>query len=123
PKPARAEATPRTALVPTTAAVWARAAGEQVYPRLEKRAVDLARAARAFHWPLEFPDIMAAGGFDAVLGNPPWDRIKLQEKEFFAAPAPEIAEAPNAAERKRKIDALQDAPEGSRDRALFLEWE
>ncbi len=26
---------------------------------------------------------MAAGGFDAVLGNPPWERIKLQEQEFF----------------------------------------
>ncbi len=122
-KPAGAEATPRTTLVPTTAAVWARATGGQVYGPLEGRAVDLARAARAFHWPLEFPDVIASGGFDAVLGNPPWDRIKLQEKEFFAARAPEIAEAPNAAERKRRIEALERAPDGSRDRVLFLEWE
>ena len=55
--------------------------------------------ARAFHWPLEFPDVMAAGGFDVVLGNPPWERIKLQEQEFFASRDPEIAQAPNAAAR------------------------
>jgi hypothetical protein len=46
---------------------------------------------------LEFSDIMATGGFDVVLGNPPWERIKIQEQEFFAAREPEIAEAPNAA--------------------------
>jgi hypothetical protein len=38
-----------------------------------------------FHWPLEFPDVMANGGFDVVLGNPPWERIKIQEQEFFAS--------------------------------------
>ncbi len=123
PKAAGAEATARTSLVPTTAAVWGRATDGQVYPPLEGRALDLAQAARAFHWPLEFPDVMAAGGFDAVLGNPPWDRIKLQEQEFFAARAPDVAEAPNAAERGRRILALQQAPAGSRDRLLFDEFE
>jgi len=123
PKPAGAEATPRTSLVPTTAAVWARAAGAQVFGPLEGRAVDLTRAARAFHWPLEFPYVMDAGGFDVVLGNPPWDRIKLQEQEFFAAVAPDVAAAPNAAERSRRIAALQQAPDGSRDRLLFERFE
>ena len=123
PKPAGAEATPRTSLVPTTGAVWSRAAGGQVYGPLEGRAVDLARGARAFHWPLEFPDVMAAGGFDAVLGNPPWDRIKLQEQEYFAARAPEVAEAPNAAARTRAIGALRDAQPGSRERLLFEAFE
>ena len=36
------------------------------------------------------------GGFDAVIGNPPWDRIKLQQVEWFAARRPEIAPGPNA---------------------------
>jgi len=27
---------------------------------------------RAFHWFIEFPEVFAAGGFDAVLGNPPF---------------------------------------------------
>jgi hypothetical protein len=43
------------------------------------------------------------GGFDVVLGNPPWERIKLQEKEWFAARDTEIATAPNAAARKRRL--------------------
>ena len=33
------------------------------------------------------------GGFDVILGNPPWERVKLQEKEFFAGRDPEIANA------------------------------
>jgi hypothetical protein len=46
-------------------------------------------------------------GFDVVLGNPPWERIKLQEKEFFAERRPDIANAPNAAARRRMIEALK----------------
>ena len=33
-----------------------------------------------FHWPLEFPEVIAAGGFDLMVGNPPW--IKLQWNEL-----------------------------------------
>ena len=59
-----------------------------------------------FHWELAFPRIFARGGFDVVLGNPPWERVKLQEQEFFAKREPSIATARNAAERKRLIAAL-----------------
>jgi hypothetical protein len=48
------------------------------------------------------------GGFDCILGNPPWERVKLQEQEFFAARDPEVAGAPNAAARTRAIKALQE---------------
>ena len=30
---------------------------------------------RFFHWELEFPEVFADGGFDCVLGNPPWDKV------------------------------------------------
>jgi hypothetical protein len=66
---------------------------------------------------------MAAGGFDIVLGNPPWERIKLLEQEFFAARDPEIANAPNAAARNRLIARLKDADPGSRERGLYEEFE
>ena len=59
-----------------------------------------------FHWELAFPHVFARGGFDVVLGNPPWERVKLQEKEFFAKREPSIATARNAAERKKLIAAL-----------------
>jgi len=73
---------------------------------------------RWFHWHLEFPQIFTAatsdanpatgwsGGFDLVIGNPPWERVKLQEREWFATRRPEIAEAPNASARKQLISAL-----------------
>lgn len=70
-----------------------------------------------FHWHLAFPAVFDRGGFDVVLGNPPWERVKLQELEFFASRNPEIGEAPTAAARKKLIDALQDS-----DPFLSVEW-
>jgi hypothetical protein len=109
--------------IPTSAHVWDALGGHSAYDPLIGRAQDLAAATRAFHWPLEFPDVMAAGGFDAVLGNPPWERIKLQEQEFFASRDPEIAEAPNAAAREELIAALKKEEAGPRERALYEEFE
>ncbi len=73
----------------------------------------IAEEHRFFHWYLEFPEVFAKkhprvdGGFDCVLGNPPWERIKIQEKEFFKYRDPAVAGARNAAERNRKIKALK----------------
>lgn len=103
--------------VPTTAELWADEAQGDVR-KVRVAAAKAARQARAFHWPLEFPDVMQGGGFDVVLGNPPWERIKLQEQEFFAARSPEIASAPNKAARDRLVKALGDSPAGSAERAL-----
>jgi len=49
------------------------------------------------------------GGFDCVLGNPPWERIKIQEKEWFAERAPEIANASNASTRRKAIAELAES--------------
>jgi hypothetical protein len=70
-----------------------------------------------FHWHLQFPQVFAKGGFDVVLGNPPWERVKLQEQEFFASRHDEIANAPNAAARKKLIAALPES-----DPQLWKEW-
>ncbi|WP_411868818.1 Eco57I restriction-modification methylase domain-containing protein [Vulcanococcus limneticus] len=78
---------------------------------------------RFLHWHLAFPEAMQAGGFDCVLGNPPWERIKLQEKEFFAARSEAIATAPNKAARERLIQALRAAEASSADRQLVREFE
>ncbi len=49
--------------------------------------------------------------------NPPWERIKLQEQEFFAGTA--VADAPHAAARTKLIVDLGRAEPGTPDRALF----
>ena len=74
----------------TTAPLADHLDGAGVDPRDLALAESLSAEHRFFHWPLEFPEVFddrAAGGpgFDVVLGNPPWERIKLQEKEFFTA--------------------------------------
>lgn len=84
----------------------------RVHPQAVAQAGVLASRHAFFHWPLEFPEVFANGGFDVVLGNPPWERIKLQEQEFFAVRDQEIARAPTAAARKRLIRSLnQTNPE------------
>jgi len=70
------------------------------------RAETLTKEARVLHWPLKFVQVFARGGFDCVLGNPPWERIKLQEEEFFANENRLVAEAKNKAERTQRIDWL-----------------
>ncbi|MCY4399675.1 MAG: restriction endonuclease [Gemmatimonadetes bacterium] len=79
-------------------------------------ALGLAASERFLNWQVAFPGVWydwetkeLRGGFDAVIGNPPWDRMKLQQVEWFASRRPEIAMAPRAADRKRLIADLQKA--------------
>jgi len=57
-------------------------------PPDEARAIvgELTAEHRFFHWELEFPDVFAreASGFDAILGNPPWDTLQPLSKEYFS---------------------------------------
>lgn len=83
------------------------ASGRQDSQAAQAIARQMAAQYRFFHLAVSFPEVEAKGGFDVVLGNPPWERIKLQEKEWFAALRPDIAEARNAAARKKMIAALE----------------
>ena len=75
-----------------------------------KNALKRADAEHFLHWEIAFPTVWlgaADGGFDAIIGNPPWGRIKLQEVEWFAERRPDIAMATKAADRKKLIADLQ----------------
>ncbi len=62
---------------------------------------------RAKDWRAVFPAVFETGGFDCVIGNPPWERMKLQEREFFALSSPDIASAVSAADRRRLIARVE----------------
>ena len=97
------------AATPTSATLYLALTGETL-PASEQAKLASAQAAcrhaRVFHWPLAFPQVFAGGGFDCVLGNPPWERIKLQEEEFFATRHRDVFEAKNKAERSQRIQML-----------------
>ncbi len=65
------------------------------------------REARVFHWPLAFPQVFARGGFDVVLGNPPWDMLQLDPQEFFSVYDSEISDAQNMSKREALINKLE----------------
>jgi hypothetical protein len=93
----------------------------KVRPDEAERFTDIWTRARALideerflNWQLTFPGVWQnwasggrEGGFDAVIGNPPWDRIKLQQVEWFAARRPAIAKAQRASDRKGMIARLK----------------
>nr|WP_313634771.1 N-6 DNA methylase [Brevundimonas diminuta] len=104
-------------MVPTTADVRRQLAGQQVHGELYAAAMGISEGARLLHWPLSFPDVMIErGGFDVVLGNPPWEVVQLGEQEYFESRVPEIAEMKGAA-RKKAIAALVDTHPG-----IFAEY-
>jgi hypothetical protein len=77
---------------------------------------ELAAEERYLNWQVAFPGVWSnwesaelSGGFDAIIGNPPWDRMKLQQVEWFAARRREIALAQRAADRQRMVAALEAA--------------
>jgi N-6 DNA Methylase len=71
-----------------------------------------------FHWHLAFPEVFRLppgrpdeddrkgweGGFDCVLGNPPWEALQVEEQAYFAARDPEISQMVG----KRRKTAIQE---------------
>ncbi len=98
-----------TMLAPTQQELIQLRNGGELDARLVERVKELEKRLNFLHWELAFPRVFSGDnpGFDCVLGNPPWERIKLQEEEFFAALDPQIATAPNKAARQKLIDVLE----------------
>ncbi|MDN5749620.1 MAG: N-6 DNA methylase, partial [Pseudonocardia sp.] len=104
------------------------AAPQRTHDEIARLAAD--KQLRFFHWHLEFPEVFAVpdhggdeasgwtGGFSCVAGNPPWERVKIQDKEFFEAKGrDDIVAARTAAIRRRMIQDLQDE-----DPSLYAEY-
>ena len=103
----------------------AKAEEVEAFADILRDARQLIEEERFLNWQIAFPGVWQdwasaerKGGFDAIIGNPPWDRIKLQQVEWFAARKPEIALASRASDRKAMIVALDKAGD-----PLFAEYE
>lgn len=104
--------TPETeALVPTTRLLGLLLTGDVNLGEEDRKRVayaqDFCRRKKVFHWPVEFASVLAHGGFDCILGNPPWDKAKVEDKKWWAVRNPAIANAGKAADRKKMIGALE----------------
>jgi hypothetical protein len=88
-------------LLPTSSALFQLLQGNWTTQKVVDAANKLAQEKRFFHWALEFPEVFENGGFDCVLGNPPWELLQIAEKEFFATRDSAIANAQNKAARTK----------------------
>ncbi|MDP9313351.1 MAG: hypothetical protein M3R24_21140, partial [Chloroflexota bacterium] len=103
-----------------------------IAPWMKDEIQQLAQQYQFFHWYLAFPDVFHLpskeaeptsdvtgwiGGFDIILGNPPWDKFTVAEEEWFASRNPEIAATKGKSRREKLIKTLEE-----RDPRLFTEW-
>ncbi|MDP9423345.1 MAG: BREX-1 system adenine-specific DNA-methyltransferase PglX [Pseudomonadota bacterium] len=87
----------------------------EAFTAIWQRARDLIAEERFLNWQIAFPGVWdnwsskgRVGGFDAVVGNPPWDRFEFEEVPWFEARDRSIALEPSGARRKASIRALKD---------------
>ena len=111
----------------TTDVVRRLARGERALSEASRRELEeLTHRYRFFHWDLAFPEVFRVrgdgmvtaageretgweGGFDCVLGNPPWEHTELKEKEWLITRRPDLAAAGTGAARKQGIAALESS--------------
>lgn len=84
--------------------------------RVLGRAREISKDQRFMHWQVAFPDVWEQwdsgtpkGGFDAIIGNPPWDKMEFEEEPWFEARIQEIARASTGAEREKAIENLRNS--------------
>ena len=71
-----------------------------------ERAGEVLASTAPLHFPAAFPEVfMDGGGFDVVVGNPPWEKAKLERHEFWARYAPGLRGLPQT-DREAEIERL-----------------
>lgn len=91
-------------------------AGRGLPEDLAIEVLQLANQYQFFHWYISFPEVFAKGGFDCILGNPPWEKLQIEEQGFFASKDNTIAQA-SAKMRKKLINELEISSP-----TLYNEW-
>lgn len=80
----------------------------------------VAKRIRPLHWDLEFADLLASGGFDLIVGNPPWLKVEWEEKGVIGDSDPMVLIRKVSASElaNRRKEAFEAHPEL---RAAYLE--
>lgn len=92
------------------------ASGRPLPAELNAQVESLSHQYQFFHWHLAFPEIFTRGGFDCVLGNPPWERIQPEALKFFSASHPELLKLKRS-DRNKAIVRLAHS-----DPTIFSAW-
>ncbi len=77
---------------------------------LHKRAKELLGTLEPFHFSLAFPEVFLreSPGFDVILGNPPWDKVRFEAQQFWVVRFPGLNTVP-ASRRDAEIKRLRRA--------------
>lgn len=72
----------------------------------------VARRIRPLHWDLEFADLLKGGGFDLIVGNPPWLKVEWEEKGVIGDSDPMVLIRKVSASElaKRRTEAFSQHP-------------
>jgi methylase of polypeptide subunit release factors len=72
----------------------------------------VAKRIRPLHWDLEFADLLKSGGFDLIVGNPPWLKVEWEEKGVIGDEDPMVLIRKVSASElaKRRGDAFSQHP-------------
>lgn len=68
--------------VPLSGDLVRAAEGQPMRTGVSQFATDLAKEAHFFHWLLAFPEVFSSGGFDCVIGNPPWEIVQARDSDI-----------------------------------------
>lgn len=84
------------------------------------RARMVARDLDALHFPIVFPEVFLRDrpGFDVIVGNPPWDKVRFEEQQFWVTRSPGLNRVP-VSQRPLAIEQLRrDRPTDAQDEAV-----
>ena len=78
-----------------------------------RRARQVLEDLEVFHFPIAFPEVFLRrrSGFDVLLGNPPWEKLHVEEHEFWARHYPRLRGLPPRELAQRIAELRQTRPE------------
>ncbi|MDL5363794.1 DNA methyltransferase [Halalkalicoccus sp. NIPERK01] len=106
------EATNARRLAETRINEYSNSLDEKIRQRFKEAGVDNVslteiREYSPFHWVLEFASVYADGGFDVIVGNPPWDKVKVTRDDYFIKYDPGFRSLPTKLKDNRQEELLE----------------